>query len=253
MSQIGTCICACTFAAMSIALTPSTRAQTAGGALAVDASLLEVGEAQYIERCAQCHGADGQGQPPTFPALAGNPQLEDIELIVETVHSGRGAMPPYRELDAETLTGLAAYIRNSWGNGFGEVTVESAEEALETISLAPDLPQQGGGWYTKEQALRGAEQYLEHCAEGCHGADFVPDEHSTGLTGAAFVWHWEGRTLYDLFETIRTRMPFGNEGGLANSTYIDIVAYLLEANGFPPGDEELPVDDETLSGLLIDP
>ena len=45
---------------------------TAGAAQVDDAARFEQGEQLYEARCARCHGATGEGSPPTFPALSGN-------------------------------------------------------------------------------------------------------------------------------------------------------------------------------------
>lgn len=142
-------------------------------------------------------------------------------------------------------------FRNAWGNDFGAVTRERVTAPLLAIGRAPmttGAPE--AGWYSDDQATRGRALYLKHCAE-CHGADFVPDDFSPGLTGAAFDWQWKSRTVYDLFETIRTTMPPGRGGTLGRRTTIDIVAYLLRMNEFPDGAAELPPTPKLLQQMRL--
>lgn len=120
--------------------------------------------------------------------------------------------------------------------------------------VRPDMPASDAarleGWYTKAQARRGQDLYKKQCA-ACHGVTFVPDDFSPGLTGAAFEWRWKARTAYDLFEAIRVTMPPGEAGSLGPRSTAEIVAYLLQENGFPSGSRELPAEREELERMLL--
>lgn len=88
----------------------------------VDPALMEKGKSIYEANCAACHGANGQGMPPVMPALAGNPNLQDAQMILNVVKNGRGAMPAVgANFSEEELVAVATYIRNSFGNNFGPV------------------------------------------------------------------------------------------------------------------------------------
>jgi mono/diheme cytochrome c family protein len=106
------------------------------------------------------------------------------------------------------------------------------------------------GVYTEAQAARGQEAYRQECA-GCHleslgGADMAP-----GLVGEAFQKQWTDLTVGDLFERIRISMPQDSPAHLSRQTYVDIVAYILNANNFPPGSSELTHDLATLQQIKI--
>ncbi|WP_337844484.1 c-type cytochrome [Thermus sp.] len=95
---------------------------TAQPAAGVDPALMEKGKAIFEANCAACHQATGQGMPPAFPALAGNPNLKDAAMVLNVIKNGRGAMPAVgANFSDEELKAVATYIRNSWGNGFGPV------------------------------------------------------------------------------------------------------------------------------------
>jgi mono/diheme cytochrome c family protein len=110
---------------------------------------------------------------------------------------------------------------------------ESASEELSTRD----------GAYTVAQARRGAGAYEKHCTE-CH----LP----AAVGGAAFRRAWAGRTAYDYYELIRTTMPNDNPGRLGRGQYADLVAYLLQLSGMPPGQRPLPTDTAALRRIRID-
>ena len=104
------------------------------------------------------------------------------------------------------------------------------------------------GVYTAEQALRGEPLYQQSCAE-CHGPDLVGGEMSPGLVGGEFVWNWNGLSVGDLFERLRVSMPQGEPNSVSRQEKADILAFLLEANDFPPGDTELANRTGMLAGI----
>jgi mono/diheme cytochrome c family protein len=91
------------------------------------------------------------------------------------------------------------------------------------------------GVYTATQAARGEAAYRTHCAL-CHEGN-EPD--GPLLTGTDFVDRWREDKLSGLLSHIRTEMPGNEPGTLREPMYVDIVAYLLEANGLPAGNTEL--------------
>jgi cbb3-type cytochrome c oxidase subunit III len=99
------------------------------------------------------------------------------------------------------------------------------------------------GVYTEEQATRGTSEHQNNCT-GCHGAE--------KYAGDVFVKNWVGRTVFDLFDLLRTTMPDDNPGGLSAQQYKDIVAYILKTNGIPAGTDSLPGDPEALRLIKID-
>ena len=62
------------------------------------------------------------------------------------------------------------------------------------------------------------------------------------LAGERFMQDWREDTLHTLFVRIRNLMPFDEPATLSEDAYLDSVAYILEFNGFPPGDRELVPD-----------
>ena len=107
------------------------------------------------------------------------------------------------------------------------------------------------GVYTEEQANRGQGLYKEHCSS-CHADTLMGGEMSPPLVGGEFMSNWNGLTLGDLFERIRTTMPQNKAGKLSREVNADITAYILSVNRFPAGKAELPHTVEFLKEIRID-
>ncbi len=113
------------------------------------AEMLTSGRTLYEARCASCHRSDGQGMPPAYPPLAGNPSI-DMELSVnplrmvlnggyppQTAENPRPyGMPPFAQvLSDQEVAAVVTYIRMSWGNHGSPVTPRDAN----AMRMAPLL------------------------------------------------------------------------------------------------------------------
>lgn len=106
------------------------------------------------------------------------------------------------------------------------------------------------GVYTSAQADRGAQAYNQRCAV-CHGGQLGGTGEAPGLAGAEFLSNWSGLTVGELFERIRTTMPFDAPGSLSRDAYADVVAFIFKANGLPAGSKDLDRRTEVLQGIKI--
>ena len=122
------------------------------------------------------------------------------------------------------------------------------------VLFAADAPAQErtvwDGVYTTEQAMRGAAGYAEACVS-CHAEDLRGDSNTPSIVGVSFTFLWGDMSLGALFTRIRTGMPTDRPNSLPPQTYLDILAYILEANEFPAGDDELGSDPASLDRILI--
>ena len=96
--------------------------------------------------------------------------------------------------------------------------------------------------YTVEQAEAGRAAYVRECAV-CHQANLRGSFEAPPLAGASFLQFWGDLTPRDLFDRMRLSMPPDRPGALGDAAYVDIVAYLLQANGAVAG--ETPLDAST--------
>ena len=101
------------------------------------------------------------------------------------------------------------------------------------------------GVYSEEQARRGGRVYRQTCAS-CHGDDLDGGDMGPGLASSSFVQGWEGAPLSELMLFTRETMPQDNPNGLSVEQYIDVLAYILQANNFPAGDSDLGGDLEQI-------
>jgi len=131
--------------------------------------------------------------------------------------------------------------------------------ALPAVALAKagqnPTPKQSvwDGVYTDAQAARGERQYGRVC-ESCHGADLSGDSvmEIPALSLDSLMTAWSGRSVKDLFETVKRSMPKDKPGSLGTGGDVDVVSYLLQANRFPSGSRELPRTPEQLDGIVIE-
>jgi quinoprotein glucose dehydrogenase len=108
------------------------------------------------------------------------------------------------------------------------------------------------GVYTSAQAERGAALYASSCAS-CHGSALGGGESAPPLTGGEFSSNWNGLTVGDLFERIRTTMPADRPGKLTREQDADVLAYMFSVSEFPPGKAELERRTEVLKQIRIEP
>ena len=107
------------------------------------------------------------------------------------------------------------------------------------------------GVFTADQAKNGERMFQARCA-ACHGSDLhATDPEAPDLTKDGFKLGWVGKTVANRFRNIRIAMPAGAPGSLDDQTYIDIVAYILQFNGMPAGNEKLMTDLNALEKMVI--
>jgi Cytochrome C oxidase, cbb3-type, subunit III len=105
--------------------------------------------------------------------------------------------------------------------------------------------------FSPDQAVRGKRAYLANCSLGCHSPTLTGGERAPTLAGDDFLGRWRGRTLEELFIRIKSTMPQTKPQSLSDDLYIDIVAFLLDANGMPSGITDLRADPVTLKMITI--
>lgn len=89
------------------------------------AELMERGEQVYGTACVACHQANGQGVPPTFPAIAGSAiAMGDVSGHMDIVVFGSRNNPAMQafgeQLSEVDLAAVLTYQRNAFGNNMGD-------------------------------------------------------------------------------------------------------------------------------------
>jgi mono/diheme cytochrome c family protein len=112
----------------------------------------------------------------------------------------------------------------------------------DTVRAQDATPPKPAGIYTEEQAERGNGIFSKTCVE-CHTRK--------DMSGADFRLNWNGRTVFELFERIRTTMPDAAPGSMTREEYADVTSYLLKLNGMPAGSTNMP-GDSTINATKID-
>ena len=107
------------------------------------------------------------------------------------------------------------------------------------LSSAAGLPPAS---FLPSQATRGQRVYEETCGT-CH----QPGQ----LVGQGFVESWNDRRVYDFYALVRGTMPLDKPGGMKEEEYLEVVAYLLQANHAAPGRDSLRADTVALRGTRI--
>jgi mono/diheme cytochrome c family protein len=91
------------------------------------------------------------------------------------------------------------------------------------------------GVFTAEQAARGKTIFASTCT-ACHGPD-LGGVNRPPLKGEVFLNHWMEGSLDALFTHVKSMPP--NRANLGDIAYVDLLAFLLDANAFPAGTQEL--------------
>ncbi|HSU76917.1 MAG TPA: c-type cytochrome [Burkholderiales bacterium] len=99
------------------------------------------GAALYADHCAECHGDNGEGALPAYPALAGNPSMNAAVAAngIKAVLNGGYApatranprpygMPPFfGKLSDQEVAAVLTYVRASWGNAGAPLSAVDVE------------------------------------------------------------------------------------------------------------------------------
>jgi mono/diheme cytochrome c family protein len=271
-------------AAAMLAAALSARAQT--GTASADA-----GAGIYAANCAACHQAGGTGVAGAFPPLAGHvPDLlkpADGRVYIGkvllfglegaiTVNGGNyaGAMPSWQAFSDNDITAVLNYVSNAWDNGkslpagFKPFTADeikalrtpeltsAAVYALRAGTAGGGAPANAAGAtspvsFTAEQVTHGSDIYADRCVQ-CHGDTLDNGEFGGApLNGSYFSKHWGGGSVAALVAFMKAKMPPDRPGSLTDQSYADLAAFLLDANGYPKGDKELPPDTPAQQAMSL--
>ncbi len=101
--------------------------------------------------------------------------------------------------------------------------------------------------FTAAQAKAGAAKYSDDCAQ-CHGAQLE------GMAGPALrgkIFAKSGFSVGDIMNFMSVNMPATQPGSLSHDDYVQIMAYVLQQNGFPAGATALTFDGGAASKVPL--
>lgn len=245
----------------------------------------------YEASCVACHQQGGTGIPGAFPPLAKQVpallnQPDGRDYLIKVVLFGlegrirvgdadfQGVMPPWGALSDGDIAAALNHVSGAWGNQalrpadfrpFAANEVKALRQ--QPLTAAAVLAKRPGGGaagpaqtaaeasvavsFTAEQAARGKGIYTRRCVD-CHGSTLDNGEFGGApLNGTYFKEHWGAGSVAGLIAYTKARMPPDGPGSLSDQSYVDVVAYLLEANGYPHGDQELPADPELQQAISL--
>jgi mono/diheme cytochrome c family protein len=108
---------------------------------------MQRGKTIYITRCVACHQQDGGGAPRFNPPLDGAIAVtgKDKSYLIKVILNGinkkvdiedilyKNNMAPHADLTDQQVADVLTYIRNSWSNKAGAITVEEVKSVRAKI------------------------------------------------------------------------------------------------------------------------
>jgi len=123
---------------------------------------------------------------------------------------------------------------------------------LSLVSLMASAQSTRDGVFTEEQAVAGGALYLRSCVE-CHGITLSGGEAGPALVGGAFWQQWQDQSLAAFYQITASTMPVNNPNGFSPEQYADLVAFMLQQNGLPAGEEALSGNAGDLVAINMQP
>lgn len=121
---------------------------------------------------------------------------------------------------------------------------------LACTALLPAAALGEGIPFTAGQVERGSGIYKEHC-QICHGSTLANGQFGTPLKGAFFRNKWKGKSVGELVKHTYELMPPATPMMFAPEQYAEAIAFILQANGLEPGEEQMSGDFKVLDTIPL--
>jgi alcohol dehydrogenase (cytochrome c) len=128
-------------------------------------------------------------------------------------------------------------------------SVRTASAAV--LALATSIAHGQPGPFTEQQAAAGRSSYFANCAS-CHLADLRGTNEARPLFGPDFMRTWGTRTAQELIAFLGVTMPPppAAPGSLGPQSYVNLAAFLLQANGAAAGTTALSAASPVAFGSI---
>ena len=124
--------------------------------------------------------------------------------------------------------------------------------AVSFVSAMPAQKTTNDGIYSKVQADAAKPKFEKLCS-GCHAFTVAAkkQEKDLPLGDEPFLKKWEGRSLDELLTLIVTTMPNDGSAVISDEEGLNLLAYVLQQNGFAPG--KAPLDKAGAASVIARP
>jgi alcohol dehydrogenase (cytochrome c) len=99
--------------------------------------------------------------------------------------------------------------------------------------------------FLSQQADAGRAAYQANCAS-CHLPDLAGQFEAPPLSGSNFMRAWGAKTTRELVAFMLSKMPPDNPGALGEQTYVNLAAFILQANSAVGGSQPLTAATATV-------
>ncbi len=114
--------------------------------------------------------------------------------------------------------------------------------------LIAQQPAQGG--FTAAQSTAGRTIYDAHCAS-CHMPNLEGRGEAPQLAGSQFMNMWSSRSVHELLAFIQASMPPLSAGSISEADYLNVTAFILQANGAVSGNQSLTATSAFTPASLV--
>ena len=107
----------------------------------------------------------------------------------------------------------------------------------------------GIGWGAEEWMIDSGDHPGRGCLTVSRSGDALVLVRTPGLTGDDFLKDWGTKTVGEMVEEMRQKMPADDPGKLTPAQAADLAALILNKNKFPAGQQELAADVAVLKQI----
>lgn len=186
-------------------------------------------EGQIVSGCAAPTQVPAYGVTKGYLTYVAIPRQEGATRLVETIG--------VRDV---AVLGNAIVMHTAAADLMGKLCTDASSAKSDPPEPGPSIA--GTALYTEQQAKDGKQVFDTSCAS-CHGPNLqggsAPPVGGTAFLKKAKILGW---SVADMRNLVVSAMPASNPGSLSPQQYADVLAYLLAADCYPPGDKSFPTD-----------